>query len=235
MNQSFELLLEDRTALGSKAVRKLRQAGNVPAVVYGHDFEAKAAMVDYPTAVRVYKEAGKHHPVELQIGGTKKLAMIKDVEIDPLKHRLQHMAFHVVKQNEVVETNVPIVIDGKGSTPAERAGLVLIQTVEEVAVKALPRQLPDELHADGEKLVDEGDQITFADLKIPKDVEIDEEDLTKVVIRVYTTAALEAANDAAAGEAEAGDEEEVPAEEGAEGAAVNEGAEASQAQKEEKG
>ena len=213
MNQSIGLSLEDRAELGSRAVRQLRKRGYVPTIVYGHDRPSKAMMAPYLDIAKVYREAGKHHPIELKLDGKTELAMIKDAEIDPIKHRLRHVAFHVVKQDEEVETEVPIVIDGKGSTPAERTGLVLIQTIESVEVKAKPRDLPDELHVDGEKLVEEGDRVTVADLVVPKGVTIDEEELSKTIASIYTTAALEAANEALAGdeEAEAG---EVPSEEG---------------------
>ncbi|HEV2412194.1 MAG TPA: hypothetical protein VGS28_00075, partial [Candidatus Saccharimonadales bacterium] len=126
---------------------------------------------------------------------------------------LRHVAFHIVKQDEEVETEVPIVIDGKGSTPAERTGLVIIQTIDDVKIKAKPRDLPDELHVDGEKLVEEGDKVSVADLVIPQGVIIDEDEMSKTIASVYTTAALEAANDALAGDEEA-DASEVPSEEG---------------------
>ena len=213
MNQSIELSLEERTELGSRAVRQLRKRGYVPTIVYGHDRPSLAMMAPYLEVAKVYREAGKHHPIELRLGDKTELAMIKDAEIDPVKHRLRHVAFHVVKQDEEVETEIPIVIDGKGSTPAERTGLVVIQTIETVEVSAKPRDLPNELHVDGEKLVKEGDKVLVADLAIPAGVTIEEDELSKTIASVYTTAALEAANDALAGDEEA-DASEVPSEEG---------------------
>jgi large subunit ribosomal protein L25 len=158
--------------------------------------------------------AGKHHPVELTIGSSKRLAMIKNADIDPVKHQLRHVAFHIVKQNEEVETEIPVVITDSGETPAEKAGLVVLTAVETVTVKALPNSLPDQLVLPGEKLVEVGDHLTVADIKAPKGVTITSEP-EQTLVTVYEPGALQAANERAAGTAGPDDVEAVPAEEGA--------------------
>ncbi|HEV2412986.1 MAG TPA: hypothetical protein VGS28_04270, partial [Candidatus Saccharimonadales bacterium] len=78
MNQSIGLSLEERAELGSRAVRQLRKRGYIPTVVYGHNRESKAMMAPYLEVAKVYREAGKHHPIELKVGSKTELAMIKD-------------------------------------------------------------------------------------------------------------------------------------------------------------
>lgn len=211
MNQTIMLKLEEREAKGSRAARKLRREGYVPAVLYGNDVASQNTMALYPEVAKVYQQAGKHHPVELMIGDKKRLAMIKQVSVEPVKRHLQHIAFHVVKQNEKVQTEVPVQIKGEGETPAEKAGLVLIKTVDTVEIEAFPRNLPDFLELDGEKLAEAGDHLSVGDIKIPEGVTILSDEAQQIVSAVEP-AALAAANEAAAGEAT--DESEVEADHG---------------------
>jgi large subunit ribosomal protein L25 len=213
MGEKVELSVEDRTITGKK-VKALRHDGLVPAIVYGHDFPARAVMAQGVPLAKAVAAAGKHHPIELMIGSSKRLVMIKATDVDPVKHKLRHVSFHVVKQNEEVETEIRVVISGAGETPAEKAGLVVLTTVETVMVKALPNNLPDQLELPGEKLVEVNDHLTVADIVTPKGVTITSEP-EQTLVTVYEPSALQAANDRAAGDAEPGDEESVPAEEGA--------------------
>lgn len=212
MGETIELTLEDRSVQG-KAVKALRKSGYVPAVVYGNDFEPRSVMGAEVPMVKAYRAAGKHHPIELQLGKQKNLAMIKSADIDPVKHKLRHVAFHVVKQNEKVETEVPITIAGLGETPAEKMGLVILTAIDTVEISAFPKDLPDELVAAGEKLAAVGDHLTVADLTIPSGVAV-QSDAEQVIATVYEPSALQAANETAGGEAETGDAAAVESEHG---------------------
>ncbi len=213
MGEKVELTVEQRTVSGKK-VASLRRDGFVPAVLYGHDFPAQSIMAPEVSMGKVVARAGKHHPVEVTLDGTKRLAMIKTTDVDPVKHQLRHVSFHVVNLNEEVETEVPVIITGAGETPAEKAGLVVLTTVESVQVKALPNDLPDQLEIPGEKLVEIGDHLSATDIVVPTGVTL-LTDLDQVIATVYEPSALQAANEAAGGDAEPGDEGNVEAEEGA--------------------
>jgi large subunit ribosomal protein L25 len=212
MGDKVVLTVEERNVLGKK-VKQLRREGLVPAVVYGGEMEAVSVMAPANIATKVWRAAGKHHPIELTMGAKKQLAMIKSADIDPVKHLLRHLSLHVIKQNEKVETEVPVKIIGEGETPAEKAGLVVLQALETVEIQALPAKLPDFLEVPGDKLAVPGDHLIVADI-IPADgVEIHTES-SIVVASVYEPGALAAQNDAAAGGAT--DETEVATENGAE-------------------
>ena len=77
----------------------------------------------------------------------------------------------------------------------------MLSQADEVGVKALPKNLPDELFYDAEKLVAVGDQVTVADLEVPEGVEVETE-ATHVIATVFEPSALAAANDEAGGDAE---------------------------------
>jgi large subunit ribosomal protein L25 len=205
------LKLEPRDVTG-KAVKHLRKEEMVPAVIHDHGKPSIVVMGPYLEMVKVYQKAGKHHPVNLQAGGEQYTALIKAADFDPKKHQLRHVVFNAVKADEKVDAEIPVRIkfaEGNEASPAERAGLVVLHQLEAVEVEALPRDLPDALHFDGEKLVEVGDSATVADLVVPSGVTI-MTDPAHPLATVFEPSALQAANDAAGGDAE----EEVPSEEG---------------------
>ena len=212
-NDKVSLKLDPRTVTGKK-VAKLRKEGKTPGVVYGHGFEAIAVQAPTLAIQKVVKQAGGHNPVHLNIDGKRKIAMIKNVSINPVKNSLAHVEFHAVKQNEKVEAEIPIKLVGQGESVAEKAGLIVLQTLENLSVKALPMDLPDSLEVDITELAEPNQHVTVGNIKTPEGVEIDEEAKEVVVASVWEPSALQAANEATGGDAEPGDEAEVEAEEG---------------------
>ena len=196
------LNLDTRQATGKK-VSKLREDGIIPSVVYGGQDEPVSTQSAVVETMKVVRDAGKHTPVHLIINGKKKLAIIKDVEVDPVKHGLLHVAFHAIKQNDIITTEVPIVLVGQGESVAEKAGLIVLQAIEHLEIKAKPASLPESLEISIAGLETDEDKITVADIVLPEGVEFSdaEQDLELVVANVYEPAALEAANEAAAGDA----------------------------------
>jgi large subunit ribosomal protein L25 len=196
------LKLDTRVATGKK-VSKLRQDGIVPSVVYGGQDEPVSTQSSLAETMKVVREAGKHTPVHITIDGKKKLAIIKDVEVDPVKHGILHVAFHAIKQSDVITTQVPIVLVGVGESVAEKAGLIVLQAIEHLEVKAKPAALPESLEISIAGLATDEDKITVADIVLPEGVEFADvdQDLDLVVANVYEPASLEAANEAAAGDA----------------------------------
>lgn len=231
MGDKITLKLDDRTVHGKK-VRELRRDGIVPAVVYGPGMSPVAVQVDQVWMSKVYAAAGKHAPVHITIGDKKKIAMIKDVEVDNVKRRINHVSFHAVRQNKPVEAEVPIRLVGEGESEAEKAGLIVLQALDKIEVRALPMDLPDAIEVSIVGLKEAGERVTLADAKLPEGVEfVDNDDgqgeedeerpqITDLMVAsVWEPAALQAQNEAAAGDAE--DESEVESENGEEAPAEN--------------
>lgn len=207
------LHLEHRDVTG-KAVKQLRKTDMVPAVIHDHGKPSVVVMGPYMEMAKAYQKAGKHHPVKLKAGDHNYTALIKTVDVDPKKQKLRHVVFNAVKANEKVAAEIPVHIkydEGNDSTPAERAGLVVLHQLEAVEVEALPRDLPDALYFNGEKLVEAGDSVTVADLIVPSGVTVKAEP-THPLATVFEPSALQAANDAAGGTAEPEDQENVESE-----------------------
>jgi large subunit ribosomal protein L25 len=200
----ISLQLSERTMTGKKAA-KLRREGLIPSVVYGGKAEPLSTQSAKVETTKVAYAAGKHTPVHLVIDGKKKLAIIKNIDIDPVKHAVRHIEFHTIKQNEAIVTEVPIVLTGEGESAAERAGLIVLQALERVNVKALPSNLPESLELSIVNLTTADDKLTLADITLPAGVEFAdvEQDKELVIANVYEPSALQAANETAGGEAEA--------------------------------
>jgi large subunit ribosomal protein L25 len=208
--------LEQRTVVG-KGLGRLRQDGVVPAVIHNHGQESIHVMGPEMELVKIYQAAGKHHPLNLEVGSDKYLALIKDAHFDPVKRRLQHLVFQAIKQDEAVEAEVPIRIEG--DAPAEKVGLIILHQLDAVEIEALPKDLPDELVVSAETLAELHDKITVADLKVPAGVTIltDAEHPIATVAESRAMAAEEA--EAEEAEGEGGEEGEGQPAEGAEGEA----------------
>lgn len=213
----ISLKLDKRTAEG-KQVIKLRKSDIVPSVVYGGQDKPLSTQSPLVETMKVVNAVGRHTPVDLIINGKKNLAIIKTIDIDPVGHKLRHIAFHTINQNDIITTEVPIVLIGEGESAAERAGLVILQAIEQIEVKAKPANLPESLELSIVDLATVEDKLTIADIKLPSGVEFADIDqnMDLVIANVYEPGALQAANEAAGGEAEAEDAVAVEAEKVAE-------------------
>lgn len=225
MGDKLSLKLDERSVHGKK-VAKLRKEGLVPAVVYGPGIDPISVQVEDGVFTKLYRQAGTYTPVHLTIGTKKKIAMIKDVDRDPVKGTVRHVSFHAVKANEPVVAEVPIHLVGEGESEAEKAGLIVLQALDKVEVKALPMDLPEAVEISIVDLKEAGEKVTLGDAKLPEGVEFIEHDsghgdeteeekphvTDLMVASVWEPAALQAANEAAAGDAE--DVSEVESENG---------------------
>lgn len=232
MGDKITLKVDEREVHGKK-VAKLRKEGLTPGVVYGPGMEPVAIQVAEGELKKVVTAAGKHTPVHLT-GKTRRIAMIKDADIDPTKNAIRHISFHAVRADQPVTAEVPIRLVGEGESEAEKAGLIILQNIDHIEVKALPMDLPEALEVSVLSLKEDGEKLTVADISLPQGVELVEHDsghheddeeqhsITELqVASVWEPSALAAQNDKAAGDAE--DESEVEAENGGEEAPAEAG------------
>lgn len=217
MGEMITLTAEARTLRGKKA-RRLRKTGKVPGIVYGQGFEPILFEAAYPLVEKVALRAGKHTPISFVLDGKKKTALFKDIARHATSSRITHVALHAVRANDLVTAEIPVHLEGLGESPAEKAGLIILQAIESVEVRAKAADLPEALSVSVQALETHEDKLTLADIMLEKGVEFAdvEIDLGLVIANVYEPSALQAANEAAAGDAEQGDEPEVPTSEPAE-------------------
>ncbi|MDR2524356.1 MAG: 50S ribosomal protein L25 [Candidatus Nomurabacteria bacterium] len=198
-NNRIVLEVNKREVSGKK-VAALREQDLIPAVIYGADFAP--TNIEAPTLAirRVVSAAGTHTPVDVMIDGKPQTAIIKTIDVDPVRNRIRHVAFQAVSRDQVVTTEIPVVIVGEDDSEAKKAGLVILQAVEELEVRAKPDDLPERLEVSAAELKEHGDKLTVADVKLPTGVEFtdhDEEFRSLTLATVYEPSAIAAANEAA--------------------------------------
>ena len=163
------LAAEHREVTG-KAVNRLRHAGKLPAVVYGHGVDSSNVTVDAHEFELLRKHTGPNTLVDLSVSGKKALpVLINAVQIHPVNRRSLHIDLFLVRMAEELTVDVPLVATGDSFAVTQLSGTLLHPT-ETVRVKALPDHLPQSIEYSVESLVDFDTTIHVRDLTIPGDV-----------------------------------------------------------------
>ena len=214
----YSLKLEKRELTGKK-LKTLRESGMIPSVVYGEG-EPKMGASEYVATEKVLEGAGYHSPIDLDLAGKKQLAIVKDVQIDPVSRKIVNIEFQAIKADSVVEATTPIVIVNFEASDASKIyHFAMTQAMEEIDVKAKPADLPKELTIDASALSSVDDKLTIANIVLPAGVELADKEMSQeqVVASLYDPAAEAAAREAedkAAAEAAPVDAADVPSDNG---------------------
>lgn len=209
-SDTISVELQERTVV-RKRLHGLRQQGLIPAVIHDHGKESIHVMGDLTALSKTYSAAGKHHPVEIKVGGKQHLALIKDVDYEPAKHRMRHVVFQAIKQNEAVEAEIPVVFKEDTEIPAEKLSLMVLKQLDHVQVKALPKDLPDELVVDPSSLAEVGDSLSVADLVLPAGVTLLSDPEAQIAVVEMPKDQIAAADESAASLADDAGTTEEPA------------------------
>ena len=208
------LVAESGRATGSAESRRLRAAGRIPAVVYGHGAEARSVSVDARDLRHALSgDAGLNQLLSLHIGSETHLALARALQRHPVRHTVLHVDFQIVRRDEVISAEVPLVLIGEAKAVEQERGIVE-QLLNFLTVKATPDKIPGHIEIDISGLT-VGEGIRVGDLKLPAGAttEVGAEEI--VAQGSVTRAAVEEE----AAEAEEAAEGEAAAEEGAAGPA----------------
>ena len=165
-----------RTEFGKGAARRARRAGKIPAVLYGHGTDpVHLNLPDHETFLIVRGSANQ--VITLDIEGRNELALVKDVQIDPVLRVLEHLDLVIVRKGEKVTVNVALHTVGE-SYPGTLATL----EHQNLTVLAPATSIPEVITVDVEGLR-EGAVVRVSDLTMPEGVttEIDPETVLVVV------------------------------------------------------
>ncbi len=181
-----KLSLAKRVVTGKK-VKNLREDGLIPSVIFGGKDEPILAQSEYVATEKVLLSAGYHSPIDLDIDGKEQMALVKTVHLDPVKRTIMNIEFQAISANQIVEATAPIEIINFEQSDANKAHLTILQVMEEIDVKAKPADLPDAIIVDAANLKTVDDDITIADLQLPKGVELADKELDpeQIVANVY--------------------------------------------------
>jgi len=203
------IVVQPRDVTGSRAARRLRKAGLIPGVLYGHGKEATMFAVD-PHALRAALStgAGTHAVLAVTVEGHKRAhnAIVKDMELDPVKSTLRHLDLQEIRLDETIETTVAVSFEGEAK--GVKAGGMLDESTREVTVRGLVTAIPEHLALDISEM-DVNDTAKVGDLVVPEGLEI-VDDPEQVLCSVLPPRKIEEEGEEAAAEAEEGAPEAQP-------------------------
>lgn len=167
----FSFDAEVRTEIGTGASRRLRRAERLPAVLYGADEAPVAITLDHNKVNQAQElEAFYSQILILNIDGKKVEAIVKAMQRHPYKPKLLHIDFQRVKRGEAMTATVPLHFTNEEDSAGVRAGGTVMHLVNEVTIRCLPQDLPENIEVDTLNL-NTGETLHLSDLKAPKGVE----------------------------------------------------------------
>jgi large subunit ribosomal protein L25 len=164
---------ETRTQFGKGAARRIRAAAKIPAVIYGHGTEpVHVTLPGHQTALILRKA---NQVLTLDVEGTEHLALVKDVQKDPVLQLIEHIDLIVVRRGEKVQVEVNVHLEGE-SAP----GTMATQDTQTVLLEVLATNIPESVVVSIEGL-EEGALVHASDLALPEGAELITEPETVLV------------------------------------------------------
>jgi large subunit ribosomal protein L25 len=210
--ERVKLAVLQRSHLGSAESRRLRRQGLIPGVLYGRSDPVAIAVGDRELRAALTTTAGSHAVLDVAIdGGSVHSAILKDFQRDKVRGTIVHIDLQEVRLDQPIQTSVAVTL--VGDPIGVREGGVLTQVTTEVAVEALPLEVPQHLEADVSEL-GVGETFRLAQISVPEGVRL-LDDPEEIVIASVQLAREEVAEEAAEGEEAVEGAEPQAAEEGA--------------------
>lgn len=153
-------------------VGRLRVAGNIPSVVYGHGIPSQSIAVESRAFIKLLKKAGRTTMINLVLADKKEHPVfIKDVQYHPVKNNITHVDFLQVRMDETITAKVPLVFTGESPAIKNLSG-TLVKNIDELEVEALPKDLPHELTVDISSLADFETVLHVSDIVLPTGIKV---------------------------------------------------------------
>jgi large subunit ribosomal protein L25 len=176
MAAEMKLAVAKRTHVGSTACRRMRRAGRIPGVVYGHQQEPISFEVEWESLAAVLKAGTR--VVDLDVEGHVEKAMFRDIQWDTFGIAVKHIDLLRIDPNERVEVQVPIVL--KGIAAGALAGGILDHHLHSITLEFLAIQIPDGISVKiGELQI--GQAVHVRELELPPNTVVKNDPETVVV------------------------------------------------------
>jgi large subunit ribosomal protein L25 len=167
---SYDLKAQKRTASGKGGARKLRAEGRVPGVAYGKQDAPETLSVDARDLWDVTARHHSHGLLNLKFDdGSSLPVIIKSIQRHPVTHRPSSIDFLRVNINEEVEATVPIALVGESQSMKDNDG-ILVQSLHELHIRALPGDLPETIEVDISGLEFNGAPIHVSEVTLPQGI-----------------------------------------------------------------
>lgn len=228
----LSLHAEERQIVGKK-VKKLRKDGLLPGHVFGKGVDGELVAVKAQEFLKTFHQVGETGLIDLKIGAEKvRPVLVREVQYDPISGNPIHIDFYQVNLTQKVKVPVPLVLVGEEPEAVHLGEAIVLQTVNEVEVEALPTDLVEKIEVDITPLKQIDDAITVSQLNYDQSKLIIHADPEEIVVKLAPAVSAEmeklleeeVAEKAAAAAEAAAEAGEVPPAEGE--AAPTEGVEA---------
>ena len=169
-----ELTIKRRTETGKEVAKRLRRAGEVPAVLYDGQ-KAETVTVDPKAVLRmIHGREGTTQLLTLKFDGEAgngaRLAIIRELQFDPVSEQLLHVDLQEVSADRAITVHVTVRPIGEAAGVREQKGILNL-VLYELAVSCLPTAIPERIDADVSALMI-GDVLKVSDLRAPEGVRI---------------------------------------------------------------
>lgn len=192
MDEDNTIVAEVRESFGKGAARKIRAAHKIPAVLYGHGTEPQHLTLPGHEVSLLIRKANA--VLDLQIEGKSQLALVKDVQKDPVHQIIEHLDLIVVKRGEKVQVEVPVHVEGE---PA--SGTIADLDAHTLSLEVEATHIPERVVVSVEGL-EEGTQIHASAVELPRGASLLSDPET-LVVNVHTPQKVDLGEEAAEGEA----------------------------------
>lgn len=167
---------EVRDQFGKGVARRLRVANKIPATIYAGGNQP--VFVTLPMKETTLALRHTNALFTINYGGDSKIAVVKDVQRNPVKRIVEHVDFYEVKAGEKIDVEVPVFIEG---TP--KGAAVAFVDIQELKVRADVSNLPERIVIDVDGMTD-GTKVFAKDVKLPEGAELDIDDPEESVVTV---------------------------------------------------
>lgn len=167
------LQAQERKEFRGSALTRIRQDGNIPAVVYGGKLDSKSIYVSEADFTKIIRKVGRNGVISLELGGNKHNVVLSDYQADPIKHEVIHVDFLAVDMSKEITANVRINL--VGDAPGVKDGGVMQQSMHELTVTATPDNIPQSVDIDVSNL-QVNETLTIADIQTNSGYTINEGD-----------------------------------------------------------
>ncbi len=186
MSEQFHIEVHTREATGKNSNRRLRAAGQIPAVLYGAGRDTVPITIERTTIQEVFRHGAGENTIFLLKrveSDQQRHARIREMQVDPVSRQVLHIDFQRVLMDEVIRVNVPIrpLHEAKG---VKDEGGVLDLVTREVEVECLPGDIPEAIEVDVAPLAI-GDHLEARELTLPAGVTLLEEPERVIVSVAY--------------------------------------------------
>ena len=160
-----------RTVVGKK-VKRLRQAGVLPALLFGHGIDSTPIQVDKRDARKILDITGASTLLSLSLEGTEHNVLVRERQRDVLTREYLHVDFQAVSMTEKVIASVRIEIGDVEAPAVQSYGAIINTGLDVLEIECLPNDLIDSFVVDVSGLEEIGDSILVKDLKMPNGIEV---------------------------------------------------------------